>query len=111
MLAALVAASGAFAVERIGTRGDDVLDGTGRADVLHGDQGDDLLRGRRGRDRLVGGRGYDTLRGGRGADVLDARRADEDRVDCGPGEDVAIVDATEDGVLDCEQVRFPGASR
>jgi hypothetical protein len=39
--------------------------------------------------------------------VIDARNGVEDSIDCGPGDDTAIVDAREDGVLDCENVQSP----
>ena len=39
--------------------------------------------------------------GATGADVLSGGP------DCGPGDDTAIVDAREDGVLDCESVQSP----
>lgn len=103
---AVIAAAAAIA----GTPGDDRLTGTQRADRIYGKQGDDDLRGRHGRDRLVGGRGFDRLDGGPGDDVINARRGDQDEVFCGTGNDVAIVDDMEEGVFDCEDVRFPATS-
>jgi Ca2+-binding RTX toxin-like protein len=111
VLAALACASGAAAVKRAGTPGDDRMVGTKHADIFHAQEGDDVLRGNRGPDRLVGGRGYDRLHGGRGNDLIDARRGDEDLVDCGPGKDVVVVDDAEDGVFDCETVQYPSDTR
>ena len=92
-------------------------------DVLKGLSGHDLLSGGAGSDVLIGGRGPDTLRGGpgrdsfnmrkgvqlaaRGRDIIHARDGGNDEINCGAGNDVAIVDPTEDGVYDCEVVREP----
>ena len=43
----------------------------------------------------------------RGNDTIEARDGGNDEINCGDGNDVAIVDATEDGVYDCEVVREP----
>jgi Ca2+-binding RTX toxin-like protein len=106
-----------------GTHGDDRLVGTKRGDVLKGLAGDDTLIGGRGSDVLIGGKGDDKLRGGPGRDefnmrdgvqlsapgddVIHARDGGNDEINCGAGNDVAIVDANEDGVYDCEEVREP----
>ena len=45
-----------------------------------------------------------------GDDVIRARRGDQDAIDCGDGTDIAIVDASEDGVYDCEDVRRPAGA-
>jgi hypothetical protein len=98
----------------VGTRGPDALKGLG---------GNDTLVGGRGEDTLIGGKGNDTLRGGPGRDhfnmdngvqtpapgndTIYARDGGKDEINCGDGNDVAIVDATEDGVYDCEEVREP----
>ncbi len=42
-----------------------------------------------------------------GDDVIYARDGGNDEINCGAGNDVAIVDANEDGVYDCEEVREP----
>lgn len=111
---------------------DRIYGGPGR-DRLWGGPGDDVLRGDRGNDRLSGGPGSDRILGGPGADVLIgvvgedafntgadgkqsggagddviyARDGDQDTINCGPGYDVAYVDAVEDGVYDCEKVIEP----
>jgi Ca2+-binding RTX toxin-like protein len=98
----------------VGTKGDDVLEGGG---------GNDVLIGGRGRDLLIGGRGIDVLRGGGGHDGFNmkhgvqiaapgrdriyARDGVPDEINCGAGRDLAVVDAVEDGVYDCEVVREP----
>jgi Ca2+-binding RTX toxin-like protein len=91
------AAGGAGADHLYGGPGDDaLLPGLG-ADRADGGDGDDLLRDERG----DGGR--DVLAGGDGHDVLRAANAGADRVECGPGHDLAFVDAADDA-LGCEQV-------
>lgn len=92
----------------VGTAGPDHLSGYGGRDRLIGRGGDDRLSGGRGNDKLNGGAGFDTLLGGAGDDVIDARDGEPDAIDCGDGTDTVFVDAEEDGVLDCEDVRFPG---
>jgi Ca2+-binding RTX toxin-like protein len=126
---AVVVVWGAFAAAAVaggsphGTQGDDRLVGTRHGDVLKGFGGDDTLIGGRGSDVLIGGKGNDKMRGGPGRDefnmrdgvqlsapgddVIDARDGGNDEINCGAGNDVAIVDANEDGVYDCEEVREP----
>jgi hypothetical protein len=80
-----------------GGLGDDVLlPGLG-PDHVDGGEGDDLLRDERG-DVAA-----DALWGGEGHDVIRSIDLAPDRVECGPGYDVAIVDAS-DAVTDCEHV-------
>jgi D-alanyl-D-alanine carboxypeptidase len=126
---AVVAVCGAFAAVALavapphGTSGDDKLTGTKHADVLKGLAGNDKLLGGRGSDRLIGGKGNDKLLGGPGRDefnmeagvqlsapgddVINARDGGKDEINCGAGHDIATVDASEDGVYDCEEVREP----
>ena len=66
-----------------------------------------MLDGGPGDDRLTAGPDADDLVAGDGNDLIDARNGVEDSIDCGPGDDTAIVDAREDGVLDCENVQSP----
>jgi Ca2+-binding RTX toxin-like protein len=123
-LVCLTAAGAALAVAEHGGKGGDRLVGTRGADTLKGLGGRDLLIGGRGGDVLIGGRGTDVLRGGpgrdgfnmragvqlaaRGRDKIAARDGGQDEINCGGGgKDVAIVDAFEDGVYDCEVVREP----
>lgn len=86
-----------------GRKGNDLLSGGAGDDRLEGGRGSDLLRGGDGRDVLNGGLGADVLTGGEGNDRSTARGGGRDRVDCGPGRDVAIVDRA-DLVRRCERV-------
>jgi len=76
--------------------------GTVGGDRIAGGAGRDRLIGEGGRDCLDGGPGRDRLSGGPGDDVLRARDGSADLVDCGEGEDLAIVDA-KDTVRSCER--------
>lgn len=123
-LTCLTVAGVALAVTEHGGKGRDRLLGTKGDDTLRGLRGRDVLIGGRGRDVLIGGRGRDVLRGGPGRDgfnmragvrlaapgrdKIDARDGRQDEINCGAGgNDLAIVDAFEDGVYDCELVREP----
>src|SRR6476646_7908051 len=89
----------------------------GDANVIRGGRGDDVLRGGAGDDRLSGGSGNDRLSDDRGSDRMsggagddrinarDARRTHDRRdvVDCGAGDDTALVDS-DDVVRHCEHV-------
>lgn len=120
LLALGLAAPGesAAATER-GTAAADTLTGTPRADRLFGLGGNDTLSGRAaadrlrggtGEDKLTGGPGKDTMRGEAGADVLLARDGTADVVDCGSGNDVAVVDAADNVAANCEEVERPQKS-
>jgi hypothetical protein len=96
-------------VER-GGGGDDGEFGGAGADRLDGGRGDDVLQGGPGDDREVGGPGSDELFDDQGENRLDAgpgndristRDGHRDVVDCGPGDDIAIVDR-HDVVTGCE---------
>lgn len=122
---AILVAGAAHAVTKQGGPGPDRLRGTKAADKLVGKRGPDLLIGGRGADILVGGKGRDILRGGPGRDGFNmkqgvelkapgrdrikARDGNSDEINCGAGNDVAIVDEVEDGVYGCEKVREPPA--
>ena len=93
-----------------GGPGDDLVSGLLGDDVVRGGSGDDRAYGGRGRDRVRGGPGADRLDGGRGADRLFARGGGTDRIDCGPGNDIAYVDSR-DRVRGCERVRSSGARK
>lgn len=82
----------------VGTKGRDVINGTGRADVIITFAGNDVVRGRGGNDRIclgdgndraVGGRGADRILGQRGNDRLDGS-AGNDRIIGGRGRDVEL---------------------
>lgn len=87
-----------------GTPRADILIGTNEDDVIFGRGGADRIFGKRGNDRLHGGTGRDRIYGGPGRDLILARGGGADFVDCGPGKDVARVDAR-DRVRHCERVR------
>jgi len=121
--ATVAIAGGALAAAERGGPGPDRLTGTRGADTLKGRAGADRLNGRAGDDALIGGGGRDVLRGGPGYDEFNARNGQElpargndrirardggpDLISCGDGVDLAIVDAEEDGVFDCERLREP----
>lgn len=70
-----------LARSRIGTNGNDTLDGARNGqdtrDVLNGYAGDDRIFGHDGDDRLFGGDGNDRLDGGAGADDMRGGRGDD----------------------------------
>ncbi len=74
-------------VTRVGTDGDDILNGGRGDDDLMGGLGDDRLAGKSGEDTLKGGGGNDRLRGGDGADSLRGGIGD-DRLRGGDGNDI-----------------------
>jgi Ca2+-binding RTX toxin-like protein len=82
---------------------DDVIIGLAGNDTLLGGAGDDHLYGGPGNDVIVGGAGADTIYGGRGSDTIEAADGERDVIDCGPGNDHAIVDPF-DIVQNCEVV-------
>ena len=101
--------------------GNDTGEGGGGDDVLTGGPGDEILLAGLGADRLDGGEGDDLLRdergdadpdvlvGGEGHDVIRSANGGPDVVDCGPGWDVVIVDASDtlSGCDDVRVARFP----
>lgn len=120
-----------------GTKGPDAVKGTSGAETLKGGKGNDKLRARGGDDTLIGGKGkdnlkaskgddeafggkgpdtvnggggFDVLSGDAGSDVIRARNGEPDEIDCGDGNDRAIVDAEEDGVFDCETLAEPAGA-
>jgi Ca2+-binding RTX toxin-like protein len=88
-----------------GVGGDDRMSGNAGDDLLVGGSGEDRLAGGAGDDRLAGGPGRNRLLGGSGNDRLRAANGSFDRVDCGPGRDVARADRV-DRVRGCERVRI-----
>ena len=107
-------AGGAGPDRLVGTRGDDELAGLRGPDRLRGGPGRDVLIGGRGADRLTGDGGHDAfnMRDGvelaaPGRDRIYARDGHPDSISCGAGRDLAVVDAVEDGIYDCEVVREP----
>ena len=89
-----------------GQRGADILQGDVGNDSLYGAALHDTLDGGPGGDRLFGGWGPDVIDAGAGNDVIDLHEDDGqvDSVDCGPGNDRAVV-SRKDQVFGCETVR------
>jgi hypothetical protein len=88
----------------VGTDAADQIRGARGADRLLGLAGDDCLSAGVGRDRINSGAGRDRLRAGDGRDRLKTVDGERDRVRCGRGFDVAIVDRR-DRVRGCERVK------
>ncbi|MGH6769029.1 MAG: calcium-binding protein [Xanthobacteraceae bacterium] len=72
---------------KVGTSGNDVLNGSSRNDTLNGLAGNDTLNGLGGHDRLNGGTGNDKLNGDAGNDRLFGD-AGNDTLNGGTGDDV-----------------------
>ena len=92
----------------IGGPGEDGLSGGGGNDLLRGRHGNDALDGGGGNDRMWPGAGEDTQAGGEGDDRLHALARDnkKDTLDCGPGNDTAVlnVEETLDTTVNCERI-------
>lgn len=101
-----------------GRGGDDFLFGRRGKDVVNGGAGNDLQGGDDGKDTVSGGAGNDLIVDGdndpdvlngdtagntidTGSDIIASATGTNDTVDCGPGTDIAFVDAT-DSVTNCE---------
>ena len=107
----------------IGRGGDDELVGHDFDDTVDGGAGNDHVEGGLGNDTVTGGPGRDTIYGDAtasrctyysckipfGNDVINARDGEADNVDCGIGQDKAIVDAI-DVVTNCETVEGAGSN-
>ena len=107
----------------IGRGGDDELVGHDFNDNVDGGAGNDHVEGGLGNDTVTGGPGQDTIYGDAtasrctyysckipyGNDVINARDGEADNVDCGIGQDKAIVDAI-DVVANCETVEGGGSN-
>jgi Ca2+-binding RTX toxin-like protein len=86
---------GACVTDKLGTPGNDRLDGTDLGDNLFGLQGNDILNGRPGDDCLFGGFGSDHLSGSQGDDRIlgdDSSRgiAGNDRISGNAGSDLLV---------------------
>jgi Ca2+-binding RTX toxin-like protein len=109
----------------LGNGGNDKLTAGDYQDTLDGGPGNDVINGGFGNDVLTGGPGQDTILADAtsascgwysytckipfGNDVVYARDGEADTIDCGVGEDRAIVDAI-DIVANCESVDKAGAT-
>jgi len=87
-----------------GRGGDDCLYGNKGRDRIHGGAGDDFIHAGNARDRVIGGPGADRIKSGSGDDKVKARDGEADRITCGKGRDLAVVDRA-DRVRGCERVR------
>jgi Ca2+-binding RTX toxin-like protein len=90
-----------------GGDGNDTLYGGRGDDILYGGPGEDIVNGNQGSDYISGG--PDELNGDNGNDTLVAVDNEEDIINCGPGNDRAWVDQTDELEPpqtngDCEQV-------
>lgn len=107
----------------IGNGGDDELAGQDFNDTVDGGAGNDQVEGGLGNDTVTGGPGQDIIYGDAtasrctwysckipfGNDVIYARDGEADSIDCGIGEDRAVVDAI-DTVTNCEKVEGGGSN-
>jgi Ca2+-binding RTX toxin-like protein len=107
----------------IGNGGNDKLTAGDYQDTLDGGAGNDVLIGGLGNDTITGGPGQDTINGDAtastcgiysckvpfGNDTIYARDGEVDTIDCGVGQDTAVVDAI-DVVSSCETVDVGGAT-
>ena len=107
----------------IGRGGDDELVGHDFNDTVDGGNGNDHVEGGLGNDTVTGGPGADTIYGDAtasrctiysckisfGNDVINARDGEADNIDCGVGQDKAIVDAI-DTHANCETVEGGGSN-
>jgi hypothetical protein len=73
--------------------------------TLIGDAAGNRFQTGPGPDVLVGGPGYDDLYSGDGNDILSTRDGEPDRVGCGPGVDIALVDHYDQVFASCEDVQ------
>jgi hypothetical protein len=105
--AALLVPASVMALTLVGTPKPDLLRGSKQGDKVFGLGANDRLYGFAGNDLIVGGPGKDKMYGGTGNDRLEARDGQRDLVDCGPGNDTAVVDSI-DQVVSCEHVQRPG---
>ena len=98
----------------VGGDANDKLRGVGGKDKLKGGEGNDRMNGGEAKDTLSGGAGKDKMRGAAakdkykgnaGDDRLNAVDAKTDRVNCGGGDDKAVVDPIDRVSRNCESVR------
>jgi Ca2+-binding RTX toxin-like protein len=80
--------------------------GTATSTVVTGNSAANVITIASGNATVTGGAGNDILTTGPGNDTIDARDGYADRVKCGAGTDVALVDAFDTVSDDCESVQF-----
>ena len=99
-------AKGADANDKLrGAGGKDKLKGGDENDRMNGGEAKDTLLGGAGTDRMRGASGKDTYKGNAGDDKLNAVDAKTDKVNCGGGDDKAVVDPIDRVSRNCETVR------
>lgn len=75
---------------------------------VNGGLGNDTITSSEGRDFIVAGAGVNSVRSGGGTDRLLMRNGRRDRlIDCGDGEDSAVVDRIDPLPISCENVEKP----
>ena len=89
--------------DRIAADVENLIGGSGD-DTLVGDDGPNDIDGGDGGDVINPGGGPDFVDGGAGNDRIEARDGAQDRIQCGDGNDLAIVDAF-DTTIGCEQLQ------
>ncbi len=82
------------------------LTGGPERDRFIGSAAANTLKGGQGNDEIDGGPGQDALDGGEDEDEIHARDGAQDTIDCGFGQDTAMVDLV-DTVIKCEVVYYP----
>lgn len=108
----------------LGNAGNDTITGNDGTETIDGGAGADTLEGGYGHDTITGGPGQDTIFGDEtsqrcsylsdcyvvpyGNDLILARDGEADMIDCGVGDDHAVVDAV-DTATNCEVVDIDGA--
>ena len=106
--------SGKHAENRInGSKGSDHLRNSFNSDFISGRNGEDYIDGGSGNDKIIGGAYDDILIGFEGDDLISSNdenrtKSDgyKDSVDCGPGDDEALINVSNDGDLasNCESL-------
>lgn len=87
-----------------GRKGNDVISGDDGNDRVNGAYGDDRVNGGPGNDLLIGSIGRDIMGGDDGDDRMESVDNEVDQVDCGNGNDVAVVDPIDVVAANCERV-------
>ena len=88
-----------------GRRGNDTILGNEGDDHLTGEEGNDFILGGPGNDRIYGNFGADRIDGGEGDDRINTLDDTQDKVRCGPGNDVVFADPEDRVEDDCEDIR------
>jgi len=81
----------------VGGQGADTIGGGTRLNLLRGGGGRDRLFGSVGRDLVLAGGGADRVVTGPGADLVLAKGGGRDKVNCGGGLDLALIDRDDKG--------------